>query len=223
MNFNQYGGPDQARLAMLAQMRQKPYEQRPEVFATGASQPSAAAPAAAAPAAPAAPAPYQAKGPALGLEGFNADKLANANHITPKYVFARHAQGLGVADQDELLNRLRNDQSGFFKNARWSGSKNDRIFVDGDLDPRFEGIREFDVVRAMGEGGKGWQWAGEGGPSQQLKTPQPRSNFASQLPNLGARSDVLDRINAEIAALSGNAPVPTEQEAILQLLRSGRA
>jgi hypothetical protein len=109
---------------------------------------------------PAAPTPYQAKGPAMGLEGFDGTKLQNG-HVSPKYVFAKHAQGLGVNDRDELLRRLQADESGYFKNAKWGGSKGDILDVGGGpLDPKFEGISQFDVIRAMGEGGKGWQWGG---------------------------------------------------------------
>lgn len=101
-----------------------------------------------------APAPYQAKGPILGLEGFDADKLANG-HISPKYVLAKHAKDLGWADRDELLRRLQADESGYFKNARWQG---DNLYVDGDLDPKFGGLRHFDVQRGAKAGGLGWQW-----------------------------------------------------------------
>jgi hypothetical protein len=111
-----------------------------------------------APQAPA-PSPYQAKGPAMGLEGFDAGKM-QSGHISPKYVFAKHAQGLGVKDRDELMRRLQADESGYFKNASWGGSKGDILQVGGQLDPKFEGVSQFDVIRAMGEGGKGWQWGG---------------------------------------------------------------
>lgn len=106
-----------------------------------------------------APTPYQAQGPAMGLEGFEQAKL-DGGHISPKYVFAKHAQGLGVNDRDELLRRLQGDESGYFKNAAWGGNKGDILTVNGPLDPKFEGVSQFDVIRAMGEGGKGWQWSG---------------------------------------------------------------
>lgn len=100
------------------------------------------------------PAPYQAKGPALNLEGFDNQKLAGG-HISPKYVFAKHAQGLGMSDTDELLRRLQGDESGYFKNSRFDG---DKLIVDGALDPKFGGINTFDVIRGSKGGGEGWQW-----------------------------------------------------------------
>lgn len=129
-------------------------------------QPEAPAPAAppAEVATPAAPVPYQAKGAALGLEGFNGNKLSGG-HVSPKYVFARAAQGLGVDDRDELLRRLQADESGYFKNASFGGSKGDKLMVGGELDPKFEGYNSFDVIRGMGEGGKAWVWQPEGGPA----------------------------------------------------------
>ena len=128
------------------------------IYSPGERAPEPAAPS------PVAPAPYAAKGPAMGLEGFDAGKLSSG-HVSPKYVFAKHAQGLGAGDTDELLRRLQADESGYFKNASFGGSKGDRLQIGGQLDPAFNGISEFDVIRAMGEGGKGWQWAGAGGPA----------------------------------------------------------
>lgn len=119
--------------------------------------------------------PYQAKGPAMGLLGFDANKLANAEHNTPKYVFARAAQGLGMGDRDELLNRLKADPSGYFKNASWGGSKGDKLVVGGELDPKFEGINTFDVIKAAGLGGQGWQW----GADMPGRGSVNRSNVAS--------------------------------------------
>lgn len=219
MNFAQHQGFDPSRLAMLAQMRQSPQvvgANQPEVFALGAPQQQ---PAPQQPAQQPANVPYQARGPALGLEGFDAGKMANAQHITPKYVFGRHAQGLGVADQDELLSRLRNDGSGFFKNARWGGSKNDRLFIDGDLDTRFEGLREFDVIRAMGEGGKGWQWSAPGAPKTGASRGTGVGGAVGRLARADTGSNVLDMIRAEIDALSRSETAPTEREALISLIR----
>jgi len=111
---------------------------------------------------PGQPAPYAAKGPALGLEGFDAGKMGSG-HTSPKYVFAKHAQGLGVNDRDELLRRLQGDESGYFKEASFGGNKGDVLNVGGQLHDDFKGIGQFDVIRAMGEGGKGWQWGEAGG------------------------------------------------------------
>jgi hypothetical protein len=125
-----------------------------------------------------APAAYTAKGPAMGLEGFDAGKLAGG-HVSPKYVFAKHAQGLGVNDREELLRRLQADESGYFKNASWGGNKGDILTIGGELDPKFEGISQFDVIRAMGEGGKGWQWgdASGGGGGGRATAPGVPAGF----------------------------------------------
>lgn len=138
--------------------------------------------------------PYQAKGPAMGLLGFDAGKLANAEHNSPKYVFARAAQGLGMGDKDELLNRLKNDPSGYFKNATFGGSKGDKLIVGGQLDPKFEGINTFDVIKAAGLGGQGWQWGAEGGPQ--------RSNVA----NAVMRRPPVQRSRGNFPLVSAGAP-----------------
>lgn len=160
------------RRAMLSQLRNRPVDaardmQQPNPVG-GPSTSIPAMPGASA----VADAPYAPKGKALGLEGFDFAKMARG-HVSPKYVFAKHAQGLGVDDRDELLRRLQSDESGYFKNARFGGSRGDKLMVDGELDPKFEGYNTFDVIRAMGEGGKGWQWGAEGGPGVKAKPRQP--------------------------------------------------
>lgn len=99
------------------------------------------------------------------LSGFDATKLGNADHNTPKYVFARIAQNYDVSDpaqRQAMLEALRADPSGYFANATLGGSKGDKLIIGGALDPKFEGIGSFDVVQAAGEGGRNWQWLPEG-------------------------------------------------------------
>jgi len=97
------------------------------------------------------------------LEGFDSGKLGDLTHTSPKYVFARIAQQYNVADpaqRQAMLAALRADPSGYFRNATLSGSKGDVLEIGGTLDPRFGGVSRFDIIRAAGEGGKGWQWGG---------------------------------------------------------------
>lgn len=117
------------------------------------------------PAAPTSPYQSQAKR-ILGLEGFDHDKM-QSGHVSPKYVFAQATKGLGgAADNDELLRRLKADPNGYFANARIGGSKNDKLIVDGQLDPKFEGINTFDFLRGvgLGQGGEAYQWGAEPPP-----------------------------------------------------------
>jgi hypothetical protein len=160
---------------------------------------------------PSQPEAYQAKGPALGLEGFDQGKLGSG-HVSPKYVFAKHAQGLGVNDRDELMRRLQGDESGYFKNASFGGSKGDVLNVGGELAPEFNGINQFDVIRAMGEGGKGWQWADtQGGAPQQQAAPS-----AMQMPQgLGA---VLDGSGADQQIAQGVAQYSEPSKYLAALL-----
>lgn len=133
--------------------------------------------------------PYQPKGQALGFEGFDMNK-AQAGHRSPKYNFRAAAQGLGYGDQDEILRRLKaDDKEGYFANARFGGSKNDKLIIDGPLHGDFKGINTFDVFRAAGEGGKAFQWGAEGpnaGGSPQM--PFNYASYAQQMPAADALS-----------------------------------
>jgi hypothetical protein len=109
--------------------------------------------------------PYKPLGSVMQIGAVNGDKWADPEHIkkSPKYAFLKAAEGLGMKDTGEILRRFKEegakyDPSGFFKNARFGGSKGDRLIVDGDLPDAFKGMREFDVIKAAGEGGRGWQW-----------------------------------------------------------------
>lgn len=171
--------------------------------------------------------PYQAKGPAMGLEGFDTNKLSSG-HVSPKYVFAKHAQGLGVNDRDELLRRLQADESGYFKNAKWGGNKGDILEVGGELDPKFEGISKFDVIRAMGEGGKGWQWGdasggqADGGPAAAVGRaagmigagPSSFQGIQSLVPT---DTSAYNTLQAKLQELLGG-PQAMDREALLRMM-----
>lgn len=107
-------------------------------------------------------APQGSAGPARGiLEGFDAGKLADPTHTSPKYVFARIAQQFDQRDPAQraaMLEALKADPSGYFRNATLTGD----ILDTGSDDPKFEGITRFDVVRDVDNGGA-WQWAPAGG------------------------------------------------------------
>lgn len=85
-----------------------------------------------------------------------------ANPTSPKYVFLNLAAQYGVATQqqrDALLAALRTHPSGFFQNAYWD---NDRLMIGGALNPAFDGINGFDVIRDFG-GANGIVWQPLGG------------------------------------------------------------
>ncbi len=115
-------------------------------------------------------------GPAAGgkggiLEGFSADKMGmgmEKQMKSPKYAFAAVAQKYDQSDpaqRQAMMAELKNHPSGFFKNAQLTGSKGDILDVGDQTDPVWGGIRQFDVIRAAGEGGKAWQWGERGGDS----------------------------------------------------------
>ena len=88
------------------------------------------------------------------LEGFDFGKFDNPEHLTPKYVFARHAANYDPKDKSsysKLLADLRGDKSGYFKNA---SMRNDKLYGGS-----FEGedLGEIDFQRDF-EGGGGWHW-----------------------------------------------------------------
>lgn len=140
-------------------------------------QQKAAQQAAAPAAAPEAAAVAQAvAGPPAGgrsgiLEGFAADKMnmgMDKQMKSPKYAFAAVAQKYDQSDpaqRQAMMAELKNHPSGFFKNAQLTGNKGDILDVGEQTDPVWGGIRQFDVIRAAGEGGKAWQWGARGGDS----------------------------------------------------------
>lgn len=102
------------------------------------------------------------------LEGYNAEKLANLEHKTPKYLFGRVAQGFKLdsvqgdkAKAEELLKAMLPD----LKKAGLEvvGVEGDRIQVKTEL-----GYEWVDVVRGAGSNDPGWHWGSEG-----KGTPQP--------------------------------------------------
>lgn len=105
------------------------------------------------------------------LEGFSSNKMGmgmDKQMKSPKYAFAAVAQKYDQSDpaqRQAMMAELKNHPSGFFKNAQLTGSKGDILDVGEQTDPVWGGIRQFDVIRAAGEGGKAWQWGERGGDS----------------------------------------------------------
>lgn len=170
--------------------------------------------------------PYTAKGPAMGLEGFDAGKLANAEHQTPKYVFARAAQGLGLDDRDELMRRLKADPNGYFKNATWSGSKGDILDIGEGAAPIFEGNTKFDVVRGAGVGGQGWHWEVPGGGGAPVQVPNGGGQGALMNADGLPVGDALQSLTEPstwrtlLSRLEGITGAPsTDRQALLSLLQ----
>jgi len=89
------------------------------------------------------------------LLGFDAGKL-DAGKNDPKYVFAKYAQNFDDRDassRDALINALRGDASGFFKDARLEGD-----ILKGSYDPDTGGYGDVDIIKGLKAGGEGWQW-----------------------------------------------------------------
>lgn len=93
------------------------------------------------------------------LEGFDWNKM-NSGHNSPKYQFGRvfsQFDPKGGITQG-MLDQL--NQLGLGTVTGKIGG--DKISIGGQVDPRFEGMTEFDVIRDLENGG-GWQWGGIGG------------------------------------------------------------
>jgi hypothetical protein len=101
------------------------------------------------------------------LEGFDSNKL-NSDHNSPKYAFGRAMSQFdpkgGISQ--EMLDALNGLGMG-----QVSGKiGGDKISVGGNVDPRFNGVTEFDVIRDLENGG-GFQWAGLNGKAAAQGAP----------------------------------------------------
>jgi hypothetical protein len=82
----------------------------------------------------------------MGVLDWN--KFNDPNHNSPKYIYLRAAAKTGwdtPAQREALLQELRNDKSGYFKNATLDG---DKLFINS-TDPVFGGAAGFDVSRGF--------------------------------------------------------------------------
>lgn len=114
----------------------------------------------AAPAPAAQPAVHPGVGP-VPLEGYDAGKLNNLSHRTPKYIFGRVASHYPLnevknhADADALLKRMRPELEA--AGLQVLTVDRDKIQVITEI-----GVEWVDVVRGAGSGNPGWWWGSEG-------------------------------------------------------------
>lgn len=95
------------------------------------------------------------------LEGFDATKLANPEHNTPKYQMARIFQH--YPNTPEGLRQAMPEIQKLFPEARIVGSKGDKIDFGSHVDPGSgQPLGVVDVIRAAGAGGAAWQWQPDG-------------------------------------------------------------
>lgn len=94
------------------------------------------------------------------LEGFDSGKL-NSAHDSPKYQIARILSKYPPTPEGLQQAMPEIQASGLADSVSLVG--NDKLQFGGQMDPRFEGLNTFDVLRGADAGGMGWQWAPEGG------------------------------------------------------------
>lgn len=157
------------------------------------------------------------------LEGFDAGKF-DSGHDSPKYQFGRVMANFdpkgGITQA--LLDQL---------NALGLGTVGgkiggDKISIGGAVDPRFDGVTEFDIIRDLETGG-GWQWGGLNGPAAGGRGPgqgaPARGGMGGGMggsplaASLGS-SDVLSKIMAEIDALAGGKGSQLTRDELLKRL-----
>jgi hypothetical protein len=154
-------------------------------------------------------APASPNAPRYGLEGFDANKRA-AGHDSPKYqiggVLERFDPKAGVTP--EVLAALNALGIGTF-----TGDK-DKIHVGGNIDPRFQDVTSFDVVRGFNGpgGGQAWQFGGLNGSAAAQTQPGVGMAGGGGMPStLGIASllsgDPLQRIQQAIGQINGKGQV----------------
>lgn len=95
----------------------------------------------------------------------------------------------------------------------------DKIGFGGKVDPRFNGVTEFDVIRNLEEGG-GWQWGGlnggaEQGPEMQAQPPGLIDQGALD-PQNGQGGEFFQRLLAQLQEQAG--PESTDKEALMRMM-----
>ena len=153
------------------------------------------------------------------LEGFDHDKL-NSGHDSPKYQVGRILAKYPPTPEG-LRQALPELQALGIGDVAIGGSKGDKLTFSGNTDPRFNGVTTFDVIRAAGNGGEGWQWQGEGGaapqaaqaaPGAALSLPEGRERAATNGGILGD-PETLARIRAELERIMAGQP---NRDALMQ-------
>jgi hypothetical protein len=122
------------------------------------------------------------------LEGFDSGKL-NSEHNSPKYAFGRTMSQFdpkgGITQ--EMLDALNGLGMGTVS-GKLGG---DKISIGGNVDPRFEGVTEFDIIRDLENGG-GWQWGGLNGPAAAAEAAQGAQGGGNGLTALLANGALQD-------------------------------
>lgn len=116
------------------------------------------------------------------LSGFDVGKLSDLGHNSPKYVYARIASNFNTTDPEQrrlMLEMLRSDPSGYFRNATIVG---DKLNIGGTLDPAFGGINQFDIFGGSSRGEWTPTWQPTAGPGYVAETPA--ASALSTLPNV---------------------------------------
>lgn len=136
------------------------------------------------------------------MEGFDATKLGNLEHDTPKYQIARVLQGFDPRDgiTDDVLAALNRLGIGTF--VRTSG---DKVRVE-NADPRFQGVTEIDLVRGLKGPGGGQAW-------QYLVPQQAGGGGAAATPSAGPSAPPVP--SATSSYISDPAPTGTPTEVTL--------
>lgn len=176
--------------------------------------------------------PLATAAPAVGgvLEGWDRGKL-DSGHDSPKYQVGRILQKYPSTPAG-LQQALAEINALGIGTAEIAGSKGDKLRFGGDkLDPRFNGVTEFDVIRAAGEGGKGWQWmdANAGGGEQVIddggfhisgrpSSIMGASSLAGQLSSGTAQDSLIAKLQAQLGAGEGG----LDQQMLERILGSAR-
>lgn len=166
----------------------------------------------------AAPAPR----PTYGLEGFDAQKL-QSGHDSPKYQIGRTISQFDPSQgvTDDVLAALNALGLGTF-----SGGK-DKIRVSGNVDPRFQGVTEFDIVRGLsGQDNPAWQFAGLNGSAaaapQALRQPMaagPLSGAGGVAPLVPTDPAAYQTLERRIQEILGGAQTFDRDALLAQLMR----
>lgn len=156
------------------------------------------------------------------LEGFGGVMADGRSKLeasdSPKYQVARVLQK--YPSTPEGLQQALEEINGLgLGTASIGGSKGDKLTFSGNVDPRFNGITTFDVIRGAGNGGEAWAWQPEGGSD----APATRGVATRSMPDSTGRdpfngggvagdSDAIARIRAELQRILSGEP---DREAML--------
>lgn len=149
------------------------------------------------------------------LGGFDPEKFDGVDE-SPKYLVGRVLSKYPPTPEGlrQALPELQamSEQYGL-GNITITGSKGDKLSFGGATNPKFQGITEFDVIKAAGLGGQGWQWldpnAAGGGAASSGAAPASTGAASPTLDGLGSGS-----LEAIMAALSQIAQGPNDPKTL---------